>query len=66
METTKGKKVYALYFGPKGIEPERNGNAGHAELGVVEITETGAIRNPTKHGYNWRSIAPKCAPINGT
>ena len=53
METKKDKKVYALYFGPKGIEPERNGNAGHAELGVVEITETGAIRNPeTGHAFN--------------
>ena len=59
METTKGKKVYALYFGPKGIEPERNGNAGHAELGVVEITETRAIRNP-EIGHPFNDLKFRC------
>lgn len=40
------KKVYALYLGMKSIRPEQGTNSGHAELGVVEITESGQLRNP--------------------
>jgi hypothetical protein len=48
---TDKKRTFALYMGMKSIEAERGGNAGH--LGVVEINESGTIRNPeTGHAFN--------------
>jgi len=53
------EKTYALYLGSKGIEAERNDNAGHAELGVVEVRETGEIRNP-ETGNQFNDLVFRC------
>jgi len=56
---TKDKKVYALYLGMKSIEAERNGNAGHAEFGVVEVGGNGEIRNP-ETGNQFNDLNFRC------
>jgi hypothetical protein len=56
---SKEKQVFALYLGSRAIEPEKNGNAGHAQLGVVEIKENGDIRNP-EVGHSFNDLVFRC------